>query len=81
MLYADDLVISAEMESQSSEKLNTWNGALQKRGLKINVDKTKNLISGQKSITQKTGKISMRLLFEGSRRHFFTLQFLQSMGA
>ena len=65
MLYADDLVISAEMESQSSEKFNTWNGALQKRGLKINVDKTKNLISGQKSITQKTGKYPCACCLKG----------------
>ena len=56
MLYANDLVISAQTEFQSIEKFHTWNKALQKRGLKIIVDKTKHLISGQKSVTRKTGK-------------------------
>ena len=41
MLYAADLVISPEMLSKSIEKFYTWNNALQKRGIKINVDKTK----------------------------------------
>ena len=58
MLYADDLVIYAEMESQSIEKFNTWNKALQKRSSKINVDKTKHLILGQKSTPQNIRKFS-----------------------
>ena len=41
ILYADDLGVSAEMECQSIERFDTWNKALQKRGFKINVDKTK----------------------------------------
>ena len=56
MLCADDLVISAETESQSIERFNAWNKDLLKRGWKIYVDKTKHLTSGQKSIPQKTGK-------------------------
>ena len=43
MRYADDLVISAETEFQSIEKFNSWNEVMQKRSLKINVDKTKHL--------------------------------------
>ena len=36
LLYADDLVISAETESQSNEKFKKiWNKALQERGLKV----------------------------------------------
>ena len=79
MRYADDLVISAETEFQSIEKFNSWNEALQKRSLKINVDKTKHLTSGQKCIPQKIG-IFMGLLFNGSRRQFNTLQVFVTNG-
>ena len=43
ILYVHDLVIPDEMESQSSKKLNNWNKALQKRGLKIIFDQTQQL--------------------------------------
>ena len=35
LLYADDIVISAETETQSMEKFNNRNKALQKRDLKL----------------------------------------------
>ena len=53
LIYADDIVISAETKSQSIEKFKIWNKTLQERCLKFNVEKAKLLISGQKCFPQK----------------------------
>ena len=66
LLYADGIVISAETEFQSMERLNTWNKALQKRGLKINVNTTEHLILDQTYIPQKTGKCPFACCFKKS---------------
>jgi len=46
LLYADDLVVIAEDENELIVKLNQWKSCLQRKGLKVNVSKTKALVSG-----------------------------------
>ena len=48
MLYADDLVLTSETKGGVVEMFNTWRAALAARGLRVNLDKTKLLVSGKK---------------------------------
>ena len=41
LLYADDLVVLADTLEELMEKLRTWKNELEKKGLKVNVGKTK----------------------------------------
>ena len=45
LLYADDLVIIAETLSELLEKFRVWKANLESKGLRVNVDKTKILVS------------------------------------
>ena len=45
MLYADDLVLIAENEIEAQEKYRRWRDGLNSKGLRVNVDKTKVLVS------------------------------------
>ena len=47
MLYADDLVLSAESWEAVVEVFNAWKTALEKRGMKVNMSKTKIIVSGK----------------------------------
>ena len=46
LLYEDDLVMIAEDESELMAKLNQWTNCLQGKDLKVNVSKTKVMVSG-----------------------------------
>ena len=46
MLYADDLVLTAETRAEVLEKINRWKTAMENSGLRENFSKTKNLFSG-----------------------------------
>ena len=46
LLYADDLVISAETEEGLKMKLNKWKTEMEAKGLRVNMGKTKIMISG-----------------------------------
>ena len=48
LLYADDLVLTAESKEELMEMFNRWRNAIERCGMKINVQKTKLLISGMK---------------------------------
>ena len=50
--YADDLVLTAESEHEVLERFDRWRTELELRGLKINMEKTKMMVTG-KSSTQK----------------------------
>ena len=54
LLYADDLVLTAESRQEMEEMLITWSNAMELRGLKINIAKTKLLVSGKKNPTPTT---------------------------
>ena len=45
LLYADDLVIMAETEEELDAKLTLWKNAMEKKGLRVNVGKTKVMCS------------------------------------
>ena len=46
LLYADDLVISAETEEGHKMKLNKWKTEMEAKGLKVNMGKIKIMVSG-----------------------------------
>ena len=56
MLFADDLVLTADSEDKVKDMFLKWRNALEKRGLKINVSKTKLLVSGDKIENEETGR-------------------------
>ncbi len=47
LLYADDLVMMAESEEEAVEKFTTWKGEMERRGLRVKMEKTKFVISGE----------------------------------
>ena len=47
LLYANDLVLIAESLEELLEKLNCWKKGLEDKGLKVNMTKTKVMISGK----------------------------------
>jgi len=40
-LYADDLVVIAEMEDDLIKRLNEWKDNVENRGMRVNMNKTK----------------------------------------
>ena len=46
MLYADDLVLTSEMMEGLREKFWIWKEAFESKGLKVNLGKTKVVVSG-----------------------------------
>jgi len=53
-LYADDLVVTAETEADLMKRLNEWKCNVENRGMRVNMNKTKVMISGeQQKVTQK----------------------------
>jgi len=54
LLYADDLVVMAETEEDLIKRLNEWKDFMENRGMRVNMNKTKVMISGeQQKVTQK----------------------------
>ena len=47
LLYADDLVLTARSRSEVIDKFSVWKEAMEKRGLKVNIGKTKILVTGK----------------------------------
>ena len=55
--YADDLVLTAESEHDVLERFVRWRKELELRGLKVNMEKTKMMVTGRSSTQKiKTGK-------------------------
>ena len=48
LLYADDLVVIAETEEVLIKRLNEWKNNVENRGMKVNMNKTKVMISGER---------------------------------
>ena len=51
MLYADDLVLTGESKEEVLERFSRWKSAMESKGLKINIGKTKILITGKERET------------------------------
>ena len=56
MLFADDLVLTSESEEGVRDMLMKWRSALERRGLKVNLEKTKYLVSGDSKEKEETGR-------------------------
>ena len=46
LLYADDLVLTAESKTELERKFREWKSHMEDRGLKVNIEKTKFMITG-----------------------------------
>ena len=46
LLYADDVVIVAEAEEEIETKLSEWKQGFEAKGLRVNMEKSKILVSG-----------------------------------
>ena len=59
LLYADDLMISAEYMEELLVKLKTWKTEMEKKGLRVNMGKTKIMVSGMDLdlLIWKSGKV------------------------
>jgi len=54
LLYADDLVMIAETEDDLIKRLNQWKDNAENRGIRVDMNKTKVMISGERQkVTQK----------------------------
>jgi len=47
LLYADDLAVIAETEDELIKRLNVWKDNMESRGMRVNMNKTKVMISGE----------------------------------
>ena len=66
LLYADDLVIIAELEEQVVRRFNEWKRELETRGVKVNMDKTKMIIVGREpAVRPQRGRYSCGVCGEG----------------
>jgi len=48
LLYADDLDVTAETEEDLIKRLNDWKNNVENRGMRVNMNKTKVMISGER---------------------------------
>jgi len=48
LLYADDLVVIAETEEHLIQRLNEWKDNVENRGMRVNMNKTKVMVSGER---------------------------------
>jgi len=48
LLYADDLVVIAETEEDLIKRLNEWKDFMENRDMRVNMNKTKVMISGER---------------------------------
>ena len=57
MLYADDLMINAESMEELLVTLKTWKAEMERKGLRVNMGKTKIMVSGPNlDLLKKSGK-------------------------
>ena len=57
LLYADDLVLIAESMDELKEKMKKWKECMEAKGLKVNIEKTKVMVSGKGcGEVERTGK-------------------------
>ena len=70
LLYADDLVIIANSMKELLEKLKIWKKGMEEKGLRVNMGKTKIMVSGpQMDVLRKSGKYPCAVCLTGTRRN------------
>ena len=50
LLYADDLAVIAETEEKLIKRLNEWKENVESKGMRVNMNKTKVMISGERQM-------------------------------
>ena len=66
LLYADDLVIISDNLEELLQKVQTWKDAMEDKGLRINMGKTKIMISGPKlDLLKKSGQDPCAVCLKG----------------
>ena len=65
LLYADDLVLTADSKREVIDMFNNWRGALERRGLKVNISKTKLMVTGKRGEILRTGRYPCAVCCEG----------------
>ena len=77
ILYADDLRVSAQSMDELLVKLRTWRSEMEKKGLRVNMGKTKLMVSGSNdnvcshSLFSKLGIQDVELVLRTSRMRWF----------
>ena len=79
-LYADGLVSIADSMEECLRRLLTWKEGMERKGLRVNVGKTKIMICGTQPITELRG-VPMCHLPHWSRQQQHSLQWLQALGS
>jgi len=57
LLHADDLAVIAETEEELIKRLNEWKDNVESKGMKVTMNKTKVMISGQRQNQIKSNQI------------------------
>ena len=52
LLYADDLAVIAETEEELIKRLNGWKDNVESKGMRVNMNKTKVIISGERQMVR-----------------------------
>ena len=52
LLYADDLAVRAETEEELIKRLNEWKDNVESKGMRVNMNKTKVMISGERQVVR-----------------------------
>ena len=52
LLYADDLAVIAETEEELIKRLNEWKDNVERKGMRVNMNKTKVMISGERQMVR-----------------------------
>ncbi len=60
-LHVDDLVLMAELEEEAVEKFSAWKRTMERRGLRVTMEKTKVVISGKELIRMESGRYDIHL--------------------
>ena len=55
LLYADDLAVIVETEEDLIKKLNEWKDNVESKGMRVNMNKTKIMISGERQMVEAEG--------------------------
>ena len=64
LLYADDLTVVAETEEDLITRLNEWKNNVEYRGMRVNIDKTKIMISGERQASAEGCKMAVWCMWQ-----------------
>ena len=65
LLYADDLILTAESKEEVVEMFKRWKEALEMRGMKVNLSKTKLLVTGKEAEIIESGQFPCAVCGQG----------------